>query len=96
MIRISTASAYNRLVARVGDAAIQIKREQIAAMQGKSGSEVNPLFIDVVSGGPRTSTGLPDGRPGAPASGNLSIRSQAKIYIEYLSNRQQKKNVQGS
>ena len=96
LLRVDSPSAYSRLVARVGDAIIQIKREQIAAMRGKSGTEINSMFIDIESGVPRTSSELPDGRPNAPVEGNLSVQAQVKLYIDYLANRQQQKNVLGS
>jgi len=96
MIRIQSWHAYSRLVLRVGDALIQIKREQIAAMQGKPGTEVNPLFVDIASGGLIASTNAPDGRPNARGNGNLSIQVQVKKYLEYISTRQQLKNINSS
>ena len=96
MVRIDSADTYSRLVARVGEAVIQNMREQIAAISGKPGTEINPLFIDVDTGAPRMNKGLPDGRPNAPVRGDLTLQSQVDAYIDYLSNRQQSKNVQGS
>lgn len=96
LVRIASAEAYSRLVSRVGDAIIQIKREQIAAMKGKRGTESNPLFASIETGQARTTDNLPDGRPETKNSVGFELELQVESHLEYLALTQQDKNLKSS